>query len=94
MTVDLIPYAEVFAPNPRYLQTGGAMDYECLLCRRPMTEKAVATAWHVRLMNGGTHLAPNDWEPTSDRERAGDMGCHEVGSECAKKIPLTHRRKL
>ena len=91
MIEPMIDFDSVYAPDDRHEGHGGPN--ECLLCRRPLADKAVATGWYVHLIHGGDHLAPKDWEPTTHEDHAGDVGWHPVGSECAKKVPLAYRMK-
>lgn len=61
----------------------------CFMCGRGMTERAVETGWNVHLHVYGL-LIPVDMDVDED---AGSQGWFPVGSECAKRIPRTHRIK-
>jgi len=63
----------------------------CWLCCKGMSEKAFENAWHIH-MTIDHSLAPVAMGDTL--READDQGWFPVGSECAKKIPLTHRKKF
>lgn len=59
----------------------------CVLCGRPLSEKAIDSAWWVELGDGGSTILPNGHHLSDDET----MGCFPMGSECAKRIPKTHK---
>lgn len=59
----------------------------CLLCGRHLTETAIRNGWSIEITTGG-QIIPNDHHVDLDSQ-----GCFPIGSECAKKIPRTHRAK-
>ena len=63
----------------------------CFLCSKKMSDKAKENAWHVHLTIDYT-FAPNSMGDTLDGSI--DQGWFPVGSECAKRVPLTHRKKF
>jgi hypothetical protein len=65
----------------------------CVLCGRGLTEKAVERGWMIHMVDGGCGIAPNGWEPIGHDDESGDMYFSPVGSECAKRVPRTHRTR-
>lgn len=63
---------------------------QCYLCGKGLTGAALENAWMIHLIHGGSSLAALT-DP--DDEPGSDMGWFPVGSECAKKIPATHRAR-
>jgi hypothetical protein len=63
----------------------------CFLCGLGMSKVGYDKAWKVHVVAGGARLAPAamEWPPGDP----GDVGWFAVGSECAKRIPLTYRRR-
>lgn len=64
---------------------------QCYLCGRGLTEKALAGSWWLHLVDGGTAVAAAD-----DRSHDGagsDLGWFALGSECAKRVPISHRSR-
>lgn len=72
----------------RSRHTVSAID-ECFLCGRGLTEKARDNGWSIHLHVDGT-LIPNGQDVGDEH---GSQGWFPVGSECAKRIPKTHRAK-
>ena len=64
----------------------------CVLCGRGLTEKAIDNGWWVEMGHGGLVLFHTADEP--DTADPGYMGFFPLGSECAKRIPATHRQKI
>jgi hypothetical protein len=62
----------------------------CFLCSKKMSPKAKDNAWHVHLTTN-YELASVDM---GDVLESNDQGWFPVGSECAKRVPLTHRMKF
>lgn len=62
----------------------------CKLCEKGLSDKASENAWHVHMTVDQT-LVPVAWG--DDLDGRVDQGWFPVGSECAKRIPLTHRKK-
>ena len=57
----------------------------CVLCKKTMKEGAIAR--YIHIINGGDDvLHPGDEAAYIPDE--GDVGLHEIGNECAKKIGL------
>lgn len=61
---------------------------ECVVCGRGITEAGEARAWWVH-MHTDWFIMPNG----STTDESHDQGWFPVGTECAKKIPLTHRER-
>lgn len=85
-----------FLPVPPAEETHAAYDparhvNECYVCGRGLTEAAVARGWYVHMTTAGT-IAPVDLPEDALPERD-DQGWFPVGSECARRIPLTHRQR-
>jgi hypothetical protein len=61
----------------------------CFLCERPLTERALASAWLVE------HATTGEIIPVGDPRSGGpeSQGCFPLGSECAKRLPKTLRSK-
>lgn len=64
-------------------------DDVCYLCGRGLTAKAVENGYWIEMATDGS-LVRNDQGLHPDLD---SQGAFPVGSECAKKIPLTHRSK-
>jgi hypothetical protein len=64
----------------------------CFVCQRGLTESALSNAWWCHLVGGGSEIAPVDLDDSGSD--TGDMGWFPLGSECAKKVPITHRMKM
>jgi len=62
---------------------------ECFACGRGLTAAAIEKGWMVWLATTGG-LIPMD--ATNVPENL-DQGWFPVGSECAKRVPLTHRAR-
>lgn len=63
---------------------------ECFLCGRGLTAKAVENGWAVHLRTDNMLLPVG--EPWDSDEQS--QGWFPVGSECAKRVPLTHRGRF
>ena len=65
---------------------------QCFLCHKGMSPNAQNNAWHVHLISNVTaQFVSVDMADVLD---SNDMGWFPVGSECAKRVPLTHRKKV
>lgn len=62
----------------------------CWLCGRPLTEKAVEGGWWIEVGDYGSTLIATD----ADSDVQDSLGCFPLGSECSKKIPLSHRFRM
>lgn len=74
--------------NAKVSRKGDERNPECHFCGRKMSRNAAANAWHVH-MTVDSELV----EFNADMG-ANSQGWFPIGSECAKMIPLTHRRKV
>ena len=82
--------AATFAKNGERHNRSTVTVAECFLCGRGLTEKAAANGWMVHMSTGG-ELIPMS-EQVDDSQDS--QGYFPVGSECAKRLPLTHRTKF
>lgn len=71
----------------------------CFICGRVLKLEDPSEhwkGWYIHLVGFGDHIAPNSFDintvSEADRNRGYDMGYHPLGSECARKVPITHRR--
>ncbi len=83
-------------PAPEFVEPRFPDDECCVLCGRRLSPAAVERSWWIHLITDGT-LAPAHWAD-NDPDHFGEQGINDqgwfpVGSECAKTIPITHRRK-
>lgn len=69
--------------------TAGDVADVCFLCERPLSEKALASAWYVEHAFSGEILAVDDPRSGTDESQ----GCFPLGSECAKRLPKALRAK-
>lgn len=61
----------------------------CFLCGRGLTEKARNNGWWVHLTEAGELAARDEGWDVEDSQ-----GAFPVGSECAKKVPASHRLRI
>lgn len=69
-------------------QTSNHAD-QCFLCGRGLTQSAVDRGYFIHLATDGRILDTRDIVGV-----ALDQGWFPVGSECAKRLPRTHREKV
>lgn len=81
--------AEFRDANRKNHKSGKHVD-ECFICARGLTRSGVDNGWWIHMSTDGELIA-ND-EHVDDMH--GSQGCFPCGSECAKSIPFTHRRKM
>lgn len=62
----------------------------CVHCGRKLNP---TRAWTVHPINGGGVLLHPDDEAKYVPD-GGDMGCWDLGPECAKKVPIEYRTKM
>jgi hypothetical protein len=60
----------------------------CCLCGKQTSE----AHYEAHVVDGGGAFAPVNADPATIDE-AGDMGWFRLGSECATRLPRSHRRK-
>lgn len=83
----LLADTETLERNQARLTDGHAA--ECLLCGRGLTQAAAVKAWMVHLHVDGL-LVRSDAALADDD----DQGWFPVGSECAKRVPPSHRTRF
>lgn len=62
----------------------------CFTCGRPLTAKALASAWWVNLACSGQLIAIG----ATDIADGDDQGWFPLGSECAKQVPAGFKAKI
>jgi len=66
----------------------------CVVCGRPLNPKVQATWWIEAVEGSPLILFPRDAGIDAGSLDDGSyMGCHPIGSTCAKKIPMRYRWK-
>jgi hypothetical protein len=92
LPLEQLPHEERQRNECRRTRDGSGEPVPCIVCSRPLTEKAQEAGWWIHLVRGGYWVAPTGWVDP-DGQDPGDVGMHAVGSECARRIPRTHRTR-
>jgi len=70
-------------------QGGWHFKNECFICQREMKK---GEGYYIHVVDGGDKLWPIKGE--SYQDESADLGLHQIGNSCAKKIPTEYREKI